>query len=245
MGFTMAGLNLQSNSQQMNDMLAPSMGMLAIPAISSEAPFAFNVSNISADSQLQASPAGPGQIDISWGFRVGSIETDIPVSSFNWTFNINEVRSDMIRSYYRMIAEIQNAVNSNPAAGSNPVEEYAEEIVTLAIQNSLVFNNFVEANAFDGDHSIQLNIDWRGLPDVSITDLENIEPMEILEVLSFDLTVSLDEAAIRQSPLAEMVDPYVQQGYLRIENGRILMDASLSDAELTVNDETVGLEQFL
>ena len=245
MGFTMAGLNLQSNSQQMNDMLAPSMGMLAIPAISSEAPFAFNVSNISADSQLQPSPAGPGQIDISWGFRIGSIETDIPVSSFNWTFNINEVRSDIIRSYYQMIAEIQNAVNSNPAAGTNPVEEYAEEIATLAIQNSLIFNNLVEANAFDGDHSIQLNIDWRGLPDVSITDLENIEPMEILEVLSFDITVSLDEAAIRQSPLADMVDPYVQQGYLRIENGRILMDASLADAELTVNGETVGLEQFL
>lgn len=243
MGFSIAGLNLTSTSQQMNDMLAPSIAMLAIPAISSEAPFAFNVSNISVDSQLQPSSAGPGQIDIRQGFRIGNIETDLPVSSVSWTFNINELRSDLVRSYYGMIAEIQNAINSNPAAGTNPVEEYAEEMVTIAIQNSLVFNNLVEANAFDGDHSIEMNIDWRGMPDA--TDLDAIEAMEILEVFSFDLTVSLDEAAIRQSPLAEMVDPYVQQGYLRIENGRILMDMSLSDAELTVNGETVGLEQFL
>ncbi len=243
MGFTMAGLNLQSNSQQMNDMLAPNMAMLAIPAISSEAPFAFNVSNINVSSQLQPSPAGPGQIDINWGFRVGSIETDFPLSSFNWTFNINEIHGDLIRSYYQMIAEIQNAVNNTPPAGTNPAEDYAEEIVTLAIQNSLVFSNLVEANAFEGDHSVEFRVDWRGLP--GVTDLESIEAMQILEVLSFDVSVSLDEAAIRQSPLAEMVDPYVQQGYLRVENGRILMDVSLSDTELTVNGETVGLEQFL
>ena len=142
-----------------------------------------------------------------------------------------------------MIAEIQNAVNNTPPAGTNPAEDYAEEIVTLAIQNSLVFSNLVEANAFEGDHSVEFRVDWRGLS--GVTDLESIEAMQILEVLSFDVTVSLDEAAVRQSPLAEMVDPYVQQGYLRVENGRILMDVSLSDAELTVNGETVGLEQFL
>lgn len=243
MGFTIAGLNLQSTTQQMNDLLAPSMAMLAIPAISSTAPYPFSVSNISADSQVQPSAAGPQQIDVRQGFRIANIEADIPVASVNWTMNINELRSDLIRSYYNMLAEIQNAINSNPPAGTNPVEEYAEEMVTIAIQNSLVFNNLVEANAFDGDHSIDLHIDWRGLP--GVTDLDSIEAMEILEVFSFELAVSLDEAAIMRSPLADMVDPYVQQGYLRIESGRILMDASLTDAELTVNGETVPLDQFL
>ncbi len=243
MGFTIAGLELESSTQQMNDLLAPSMAMLAIPSISSGAPFPFSVSNISADSRLQPSPAGPEQIDIRQGFRIANIETDFPVTSVNWTMDINEVHSGLIRNYYNMIAEIQNAINTNPAAGTNPIEEYAEEMVTLAIQNSLVFNNLVEANAFEGDHSVDLRIDWRGMPDV--TDLDSIEAMQILEVFGFELTLSLDEAAIMRSPLAEMVDPYVQQGYLRIDGGRILMDMSLSDAELTVNGETVSLEQFL
>jgi uncharacterized protein YdgA (DUF945 family) len=48
-----------------------------------------------------------------------------------------------------------------------------------------------------------------------------------------------------RSPLAEMVDPTVQQGYLRVEGGRLLMDMNLSDAALTVNGKTVALEQFL
>ncbi len=243
MGFTIAGLNLQSSTQQMNDMLAPSMAMLAIPAITSEAPFAFNLSNISADSQVQPSPAGPEQINMRQNFRIGNIDTDIPVASVSWTLDINEIRSDLIRNYYGMIAEIQNAINASPTAGTSSIEEYAEEMVMIAVQNSLVFNNLVEANAFEGDHSIEIGIDWRGMPDVA--DLDSIEAMEILEVFSFDIALSLDEEAIMRSPLADMVDPYVELGYLRRDGGRILMDANLSDAELTVNGETVGLEQFL
>lgn len=243
MGFSIAGIDLKSSSQQMSDLLAPSMALLAIPAISSGSPYPFNISNISVASRVQPSAAGPEQIDIHQSFSIASIESEIPVSSANWTMDINEVRSDLIRSYYGMIAEIQNAIDSNSADSSNPIEAYAGEMATIAVQNSLVFNNLVEANAFDGDHSIDLHIDWRGMP--GVTDLDGIEAMQILEVFSFALNVSLDEAAIMRSPLADMIDPYVQQGYLRIEGGRILMDATLNDAELTVNSETVSLEQFL
>ncbi|MEQ8954143.1 MAG: DUF945 family protein, partial [Gammaproteobacteria bacterium] len=193
MGFTLAGLSLESTTRQMNDLLAPSMAMLLIPAIRSEAPYPFSVSNISADSRVQSSAAGTEQIDIHQGFRIASIEADIPVASVNLTMDINEVSNKLIRSYYRMIAEIQNAINSSPPAGTNPAELYAEEMVTIAIQNSLVFNSLVEGNAFEGDHSIDLRIDWRGMP--GVTDLDSIEAMQILEVFSFDLAISLDEAA--------------------------------------------------
>ncbi|MFN3163626.1 MAG: DUF945 family protein [Pseudohongiellaceae bacterium] len=243
MGLTIAGMTLESTTQQMNDLLAPNMAMLAIPAISSSAPIPFNVSNISVNSRVQSSTAGPEQIDIHQRFLVASIQSDIPVASAGLTIDISELHGDLIRSYSRMMETVQSSMNTSPPAGTNPVEEIAEEMATVAAQNSLVFHTLAEANAFDGDHSIDLRIDWRGLP--GVTDLDSIEPMQILEVLGFDLRVSLDEAAIMSSPLADMVDPYVQQGYLRIENGNILMDASLSDAELTVNGETVPLEQFL
>ncbi|MDA0689201.1 MAG: DUF945 family protein [Proteobacteria bacterium] len=243
MGFNLAGMTLESTTQQVNDLLAPSMAMLAIPAISSEAPYPFNISNIRADASVQPSGAGPERIDIRQGFRVASIDADIPVTSVNLTMDLSELHSELVRGYYEMIAEIQNAINTNPQTGTSTIEESAEAMAMIAIQNSLVFGYLVEANAFDGDHSINLRIDWRGMP--GVTDLDSIEAMQILEVLSFDVSVSLDEAAIMRSPMAEMVDPYVQQGYLRIDGGRILMDMSLRDAELTVNGETVALEQFL
>ncbi len=242
-GFTMAGFELQSTTQQMNELLAPSMAMLAIPSISSSAPYPFTVSNISADSRLQPSGAGPLQIDIHQGFHIASIESDMPLQSLAVSMDFNEVHSELIRSYYRMIAEIQNAINASTAMTNDPLEQQAEQMATIAVQNSLVFNSLVEANAFDGDHSVALNIDWRGMPDV--TDLDSIEAMQILEVFSFDVSLSMDEAAVMRSPLAEMVEPSVQQGYFRIEGGRILMDMSLNDAALTVNGKTVPLEQFL
>ena len=243
MGFTLAGMTLQSTTQQMNNLLAPSMAMLAIPAISSQAPYPFSVNNIGIDASVQPSTAGADRVDIRQGFRVANISADIPVSSASLTIEILELRSDLVRSYYNMMAEIQNAMTGSNPAGTDALEQYAEEMGMLALQNSVVINYGVGANAFDGDHNIDLHFDWRGLPDV--TDPDSIEAMDILEVFSFEITLSLDEAAIRRTPLAEAVDPYVQQGYLRIEGGRILMDMSLRDAELTVNGETVGLEQFL
>jgi len=243
MRVTVAGMSLESTTQQMNNLLAPNMAMLAIPAISSTAPVPFNVSNISVNSQVQSSAAGPQQIDIHQRFLVASIESDIPVASAGLTIDITELHSDLIRSYSRVMEMVQESMTSTPPAGTIPVEDVAEEMVTVAAQNSLVFHILAEANAFGGDHSIDVNIDWRGLP--GVTDLDSIEPMQILDVLSLDLRVSLDEAAFMSTPLADMVEPYVQQGYLRIEGGNILMDASLRDAELTVNGETVPLEQFL
>ncbi len=242
-GFTMAGLELQSTTQRMNELLAPSMAMLAIPSISSTAPYPFTVSNISADSRLQPSAAGPLQIDIHQGFHIASIESDLPLQSLTVTMDFNEVHSELIRSYYRMIAEIQNAMNGSMTMADALLEQQAEQMATIAVQNSLVLSSLFEANAFDGDHSVSLNVDWRGMPDA--TDLDSVEAMQILEVFSFEVSLSLDEAAIMRSPLAEMVEPVVQQGYLRVEGGRILMDMDLSDAALTVNGKTVPLEQFL
>ncbi len=243
MGFTLAGMSLQSTTQQMNDLLAPSMAMLAIPAISSEAPYPFSVSNIGIDASVQPSAAGPQRVDIRQGFRVGIIDADVPVTSASLSFELNELHTDLIRGYYDMMAELQTAMSGSAQPGTDAIEEHAEEIAMLAIQNSMVIKYLIGANAYEGDHTLDLHFDWRGMP--GVTDLESIEAMDILEVFSFDVALSMDEAAIMRTPLADMVDPYVQQGYLRIENGRIMMDMSLRDAALTVNDETVPLEQFL
>ncbi|MCH8176531.1 MAG: hypothetical protein IIC59_15260 [Proteobacteria bacterium] len=47
-----------------------------------------------------------------------------------------------------------------------------------------------------------------------------------------------------RSPAAEMVDPYVQQQYIRIDNGRILLNGSVEDGELILNGELIPLDQL-
>ena len=124
-----------------------------------------------------------------------------------------------------------------------PSEETALELALLLAQNSLVFNNLVAANLYEGDHEADIKVRWQGLPDLQT--LEGIEIPQVLAALEVEINVSLDVEAVMRSPAAEMVDPYVQQGYFVIDNGRLLFNASLANNELTVNGEATPLDQFL
>ena len=112
----------------------------------------------------------------------------------------------------------------------------------LLIQNSLVLNNILQANVYGGDHSVDLNIDWEGIPDRA--DLNDPQLEEIAAALAIQLKISLDQQAIMKSQFAALVEPYVKQGYLLVENGRILFSASLQNGALTVNGEETPLDQF-
>lgn len=240
-GVTIAGMEIQSQTTQMNDILAPSSMVLTMPSVSATGPIPFSVTGISSNSRLQAS-AVANAIDISQVFQVSNIESDLPLQSLSWTSELNEVQEEFFRNYYGLVSQIQSQMNSNPNAVLSDMNQFGEDMALSLIQNSLVLNNIVRANVFGGDHSLDLFIDWEGLPDRS--NLDNPEPEEILNAVAINLDLSLDQAAIMGSQFAELVDPYVQQGYLTVDNGRIVLNASLTAGTLTVNGEEVPLEQF-
>ena len=242
-GFVLAGLAMQGTTQQMNDLLAPSTTMLEIPALSGSGPFTFNVTDIKAHSELQPSTAGPQRLDIHQQFSIASIESDFPIASVKLSSEINEISSELIRGYYDIFTEIRNQAGANPGTATNSsADQLAQDLTLTAARNSLVFNNLLEANVFEGDHSADIRIDWEGLPQVN--NSADIDSEDALAALKVELTVSLDLEAIMRSPAAELVDPYVQQGFIRIDSGRILLDGSLDDGQLVLNGEEVPLDQF-
>jgi len=162
--------------------------------------------------------------------------------SLSWTSEINEIQEELFRSYYGLVGQIQSQVNSNPNAALEDMTQFSEDLALSLAQNSLVLNNIVRANVFDGDHSLDLLIDWEGLPDR--TNLDNPDPEEILSAVAISLDLALDESAIMSSQFAELVDPYAQEGYFTVENGQITLSASLENSVLTVNGEEVPLDQF-
>ncbi|MDA1370503.1 MAG: DUF945 family protein [Proteobacteria bacterium] len=241
-GFTLESLQFESTTQQMNDLLAPSSALLAIPAISSAGPFPFNAREISANSRVQTSAASTAQIDIYQRLRISSIESELPVASLTWTSEINEINGNLIRSYYELLANLQEQMNASQGILNTQVTDLGQQLALIAIQNSLVLNNLIEANAYAGDHSIDIRIDWQGLPEVD--DIAQLDMTAVLAALNVDLVVSLDLEAIMRSPLADMVDPYVQEAYIVLENGRILVNATVRDSELRLNGELIPLDQF-
>lgn len=237
-----SGMTLTSSTTQMNDILAESRATLAIPVVSSTLPLPFSVSDIGIDYGLQASNTEDNSSEIYQTVSVASIESEIPVSSFSWLTEVKQVNNELLRDYSMLLSELQNEINAGAETLSADFTELGQELYLLVLQNPLEFNNRIEANSYDGDHTVDLRVLWAGISALNISTELDINAA--IAALNMGLDISLDLESILRSPLAGVVKPYVQQGYLTIANGRILVEASLQDSVLRVNGDKLPLEEF-
>jgi len=236
------GMTLTSSTTQMNDILAKTRTTLSVPSISSTLPLPFSISNIGIDYCLQASPGEENFSDIYQTIRLASIESEIPVSSFSWLSEIKQVNNELLRNYYKVLSELQNEINTDADALSENLTELGQELYLLVLQSLVEFNNRIEVNSYDGDHTADLNILWAGLD--TLNTIAELDINAVIAALNITLDISLDLEAILSSPLAGLVDPYMQEGYLTVSNGRVMMEASMQNSVLTVNGDELPLDQF-
>ena len=237
-----SGMTLTSSTTQINDILAESRATLAIPVVSSTLPLPFSVSDIGIDYGLQASNTEDNSSEIYQTVSVASIESEIPVSSFSWLTEVKQVNNELLRDYSMLLSELQNEINAGAETLSADFTELGQELYLLVLQNPLEFNNRIEANSYDGDHTVDLRVLWAGIS--ALNTSTELDINEAIAALNMGLDISLDLESILRSPLAGVVKPYVQQGYLTIANGRILVEASLQDSVLRVNGDKLLLEEF-
>ena len=237
-----SGMALTSSTTQINDILAESRATLAIPVVSSTLPLPFSVSDIGIDYGLQASNTEDNFSEIYQAVSVASIESEIPVSSFSWLTEVKQVNNELLRDYSMLLSELQNEINAGAETLSADFTELGQELYLLVLQNPLEFNNRIEANSYDGDHTVDLRVLWAGIS--ALNTSTELDINEAIAALNMGLDISLDLESILRSPLAGVVKPYVQQGYLTIANGRILVEASLQDSVLRVNGDKLLLEEF-
>ena len=236
------GMTLTSSTTQMNNILAKTRATLSVPSISSTLPLPFSISNIGIDYCLQASPGDENFSEIYQTIRLASIESEIPVSSFSWLSEIKQVNNGLLRDYYRLLSELQNQINADAVEVSANLTEMGQKLYLLALQNMLKLHNRIEVNSYDGDHTADLNILWAGLN--SLNTIAELDINAVIAALNITLDISLDLEAILSSPLARLVDPYMQEGYLTVSNGRVMMEASLQNSVLRVNGDELPLDQF-
>ena len=147
-----------------------------------------------------------------------------------------------MRSSYELLGTMQEQLSSSATAPDTALDELGEKMLLLLVQNSLVFNNYLNATLFEGEHSLDILVRWLGLPQTAAVD--ELAIANIFSAMQLDIDLSMDLEAVMRSPLSGLVDPYVQQGYITLDNGRVLLDLSLNDSELTINGERTSLEQF-
>ena len=237
-----SGMTVTSSTAQMNDILAESRATLTIPAVSSTLPLPFSVLDIGIDYGLQASSTKDNFSELYQTIHVANIESEIPVSSFSWLTEIKQVNNDLLHDYYRLLNELQNEINAGAETVPADFTELGQELYLLVIQNPLELNNQIEANSYDGDHSAELRALWTGLS--ALNTAEELDINTAIAALNMTLDISLDLESILRSPLAGVIEPYVQQGYLTIANGRILIEADLQDSILRVNGDELPMDKF-
>ena len=162
--------------------------------------------------------------------------------SFSWLSEIKQVNNELLRDYYRLLSEVQNEINSDADAVSVDFVELGQEMYLLVLRNPLELNNRIEANSYDGDHIVDLRVLWSGISTLNSAAEFNVNAA--IAALNMTLEISLDLEAILRSPLAGLVDPYVQQGYLTVSNGRVMIEASVQNNVLKVNGDELPLDQF-
>ena len=237
-----SGMTVTSSTAKMNDILAESRATLTIPAVSSTLPLPFSVLDIGIDYGLQASNTKDNFSELYQIIHAANIESEIPVNSFSWLTEAKQVNNGLLLDYYRLLKELQNEINAGVETVSANFTELGQELYLLAIQNPLELNNQIEANSYDGDHNVELRALWAGLS--ALNTAEELDINAAIAALNMTLDISLDLESILRSPLAGVIEPYVQQGYLTIANGRILIEASLQDSVLRVNGDELPLDQF-
>jgi hypothetical protein len=222
---------------------SPVQSSMTIERIASTAPLPAVASAISAEYNVADNAGEAGYLDLAQLLRIGGIEWDLPLQNFDWRFELNHLSEALLENYAELIRQSQLTGAPNQAQNSANLAALGQDFVLQLAREEFQLGFALNANAFDGDHSVALGIDWAGLP--ALGRLEELAPDTALAAVRGTLAVTTDQAAIMNSPFAQAVLEYQQQGLLTIENGRVQLEATLADGELTVNGESIPLDQFL
>lgn len=239
--FNIDGIDLISKSTQINDILAPTSATFSIPSIKISTPMTLAISDISASSELRAS-SNASAVHLSQHIATQSIVGDSPLQSFDWQLELDEVQRQLISDYYDLLSELQSQSGTDPQAAALKINQISQQLSLLVINNPLVINNLVNANAYDGAHSAELKLRWDGLP--ALDNIAKLNLNEAIAAVDMSLDISLDFDSIMKSPAAEQVKSFVKQGFVVIENDKIIVKATLNNSQLILNGEDIPLDQF-
>jgi|GEM_PF-4365287 len=235
------GISLQSHFADISNPAAASFMELSIPGLNSSGAFNLDLSDFSVTAEVADTPGSTDRVSLRQALRVAEMESSLPVQSLDWRFEFERLPAELIQDYARIAEELQGRIN-----GGQPVDAAFTQSA-LALGMRLLNTDFevrqsAELIANQGPHESTLRIGYNGLPGLS--DISQLDFNELIAALEVEFALHLDLDAVLASPAAQMIDPYVQQGYIVIENGRINVESSLRDSELTINGEVMSIEQF-
>lgn len=240
--FNIENLEFTTRTEKVYDLLASSSSLFSIASINSPSPYPVSITNFIVNTRIEPSPEDEARTNIFQRMSIDALNTDLPVSAVNWTSEINDVRSDLLRRYYELAVQIQTEMDNNGGNITQQASQAGEELALLLLQNRLAFNNSVTATVYEGEHNIDLRILWHGLP--AMRNIFALDLNAAMAAIEITLDLSLDLDAVTRSPAADLIDSYIQAGLIELDAGRIISRATFANSELTVNGESMALDNL-
>ena len=216
---------------------------VVIPSLAASEPLSFKVNNLRLDWRSTPSSTASGLTNFSQNILMDEIVSELPLTSFSWKSEMSGVSDELIASYNRMLLGMQSQTVMDPLSRVAELTRYGNETSSLLIQNELKLFNVITMESYEGEHSLELDIAWEGLPGLSRIEDLNFE--DALEALAVEGNLSLSQEALLTSPFAALAEHYTNENYLIPKNGVLSLQAVLDKGLLTVNDEAIPLEQFV
>ncbi|WP_139141584.1 hypothetical protein [Pseudohongiella acticola] len=111
-------------------------------------------------------------------------------------------------------------------------------LLVLSTQGDLSFDAIAGFTAFAGDHWLETSARWP-----AAKALQGWRP--VLPELQLSLAIDADATALLQSPAADALRVYQQQGWAHVANGRARSTIVLQDEHLDINGTVMPLGLFL
>lgn len=224
-----------------NSASAPARLEFSLPSITSSQPSQLTIENLLFTSSI-TKQAPNDSLTLRQEARLGATTGAAPLRSGQWHIELSEINEESLTQFYAMLAKLQLLRGDSSPTAVREANDLNQRLGLLLLNNSLSIKSAFDLNAYDGDHRGEIKLRYGGLP-----QLRNIMGLNIKEAVAastFSIDLDLDLVAVTQSPAREMLDPFVQQGYIVISNGRIKMNASLQDSIVELNGAANPVERF-
>ena len=240
--FVLEGLAIETETEQINDLLAPSFAMLAVPAIRSNQGNGFSVNDIQASARISTTPGTSDWLNMEQRVSIAALQISLPLQSLDWQLEVLEVPTSLLRSYSDLAADLQEQLRNNGGNFDAEINALAQQLGMELLRSPLQINNTTGFGAYNGDHRFSLALDYAGMP--GLTSIAGLNIQTLIAALTVNIDVDLDLQAVLGSPFAGMIDTYVQEGYIVVDSGRVRLQGSLADSQLQLNGEIIPIEQF-
>lgn len=167
------------------------------------------------------------------------------VESLTLSTEISGIDAAVVADYVNSLREAQARIRRMNDLELEVFMEQRGEVLALGLlRKPLQQHSTLVMQAYGGAHRTELDISWPGVP--SLQSIDQLGFSQVLRLLTADLHIVANEEALGRSPLGAAVQAYRQQGMLpQDEDGNVLLNASLSDSTLILNEQRFPLQPFL